>query len=31
MNYKNGKIIKIGNYTYDQIQKEINWRNINLD
>ena len=28
---KNGKIIKIGNYTYDQIQKEINWQNINLD
>ena len=28
---KNGKILKIGNYTYDQIQKEINWKDIYLD
>lgn len=28
---KNGKIIKIGNYTFDQIQKEINWKDINQD
>ncbi|WP_288763605.1 WG repeat-containing protein [uncultured Weeksella sp.] len=27
---KNGKIIKISNYTFDQIQKEINWKDINL-
>jgi len=28
---KNGKVLKIGNYTFDQIQKEINWKDINQD